>query len=132
MTTDIIEKVKDSEKCAYCEDELEEQNIYNRRIQVVDEFKHVKWEYLFCSRNCMINFFETDLKEITDIRSSEAVEACKEDIRKKIESILKDHAFWYSEGNAVYCRCEFRWGTYLKWVEHRDQKLLEIIGESKA
>jgi len=78
--------VKDSEKCAYCEDELEEQNIYNRRIQVVDEFKHVKWEYLFCSRNCMINFFETDLKEITDIRSSEAIEAYKEEIRKKIEA----------------------------------------------
>ena len=87
----------------------------------------ITWHDMYDSRT----LYKQDLIVLCNKVSKQVVEAYKAQIRKKIESILKDHAFWYSEGDAVYCRCEFRWGTYLKWVEHRDQKLLEILGEEK-
>lgn len=64
MSEDEIQK---TDKCFHCGDELEEQNIYNRNIKVEDRFKQIKSEYKFCSFNCMLNYFQKDLKEITDI-----------------------------------------------------------------
>ena len=62
-----------------CEDILEEQHIYERRMELIDEFKGTKRTYLFCSRNCMLNYFDRELKEITDIRIVE--------LRAKIEAL---------------------------------------------
>lgn len=81
------------EKCHYCGDILEKQHIYERRIQVEDIFNQYKQIYLFCSFNCMLNNFEKELKEITDITRSEEHERFKKEVLECIIKTITDFRY---------------------------------------